>query len=137
MAHKYPGVPSFRLKDINDEPFYISGLKVTPISVNHGKLPIYGYRIGSFAYITDASYISEESMELLKGLDLLIINGLRHKPHFAHFTVKEALKVIDELKPRQAYITHICHDLGLHAEEDAKLPANVGLAYDGLVASIS
>lgn len=135
--HKYPGVPSFRLKDINDEPFYISGLKVIPISVNHGKLPIYGYRIGSFAYITDASYISEESMELLKGLDLLIINGLRHKPHFAHFTVEEALKIIDELKPRQAYITHICHDMGLHAEEDAKLPDNVGLAYDGLVASIS
>lgn len=134
---RYPGVPKFKLTDIGNEPFYISGLKIIPISVNHGKLPICGYRIGSFAYITDASYISEESKELLKGLDVLIINGLRHTPHFAHFTVEEALEVIDELKPHKAYITHISHELGLHQEEDAALPENVGLAYDGLTISIS
>lgn len=130
--HPYPGVPTFELHDVNDVPFYIDGLKIIPIEVHHGKLPIVGYRIGKFAYITDASAIEPSEMQKLEGLDMLIINALRHREHFAHFTVEQALEVIKELAPKQAYLTHICHELGLHATEDALLPPNVHLAYDGL-----
>lgn len=129
----YPGAPAFELHEVTDVPLYINGLKITPIAVKHGKLPIVGYRIGRFAYITDASEIEPSERQKLEGLDLLIINALRHREHFAHFTVEQALGIIAELNPKQAYLTHICHDLGLHAEEDALLPKNVHLAYDGLV----
>jgi phosphoribosyl 1,2-cyclic phosphate phosphodiesterase len=98
----------------------------------HGKLSIRGFRIGKFAYITDASYISEHSMELLEGLDTLVLNTLRERKHFAHLSLGEALDIIKELKPKHAYLTHMCHDLGLHSEVDAKLPENVHLAFDGL-----
>lgn len=131
-AAPYPGVPSFELHEVKDVPFFIDGLKVTPVEVNHGKLPIVGYRIGGFAYITDASSIDSSEIKKLEGLDILIINALRHREHFAHFTVEQALKIIEEIKPKQAYLTHICHELGLHTCEEASLPPNIHLAYDGL-----
>ena len=130
----YPGVPSFRIHEIDEhKPFMISGLKITPIPVFHGKLPIVGYRIGDFAYITDASMIPEESMDLLRDLDVLIINSLRKTPHFAHFSLEESLAVIGQLKPRRAYLTHLCHEMGCHADVEKELPENVRIAYDGLV----
>ena len=129
----YPGVPAYDMHEIDDTPFMIRGVKVIPISVFHGKLPIVGYRIGDFAYVTDAKFIPEEEMEKLKDLDVLVLNGLRFKDHFAHFTVEEALKVIDELKPKRAFLTHFCHEIGKHSEFEAKLPENVHPCYDGLV----
>lgn len=129
----YPGVPSFEMHEIDDAPFLIKGVKVIPISVLHGKLPIVGYRIGNFAYVTDAKTIPEEEKEKLRNLDVLVLNGLRFKEHFAHFTVEEALKIIEELKPRRAYLTHFCHEIGLHADFEKNLPENVHACYDGLV----
>lgn len=130
--HPYPGVPSFEMHEIGSLPFMVNGLKVEPIELSHGKLPIVGYRIGRFAYITDASSIDDRELDKLRDLDTLIINALRFRPHFAHFNVEQALEVIREVKPRHAYLTHICHDMGLHSEVDAGLPENVHLAYDGL-----
>lgn len=129
----YPGVPSFDMHEIDETPFLIKGVKITPISVLHGKLPIVGYRIGDFAYVTDAKIIPEEEKEKLRNLDVLVLNGLRWKDHFAHFTVEEALKVIEELKPKRAYLTHFCHEIGKHCDFEAKLPEGVHACYDGLV----
>lgn len=131
--HPYPGVPKFDLHEItSDRPFHIRGLEIQPIEVMHGKLPILGYRIGSFAYVTDAKTIDSEEKEKLYGLDALIVNALRKTDHFAHFTLEEALKLIAEVKPRRAYLTHISHELGKAADIEKELPDNVFLAYDGL-----
>lgn len=129
----YPGVPSFDMHEIDDAPFMIKGIKIIPITVYHGQLPITGYRIGDFAYVTDAKTIPEEEMEKLRGLDVLVVNGLRYKDHFAHFTVDEALNLIEELKPKRAYLTHFCHEIGKHCEFEAKLPENVYACHDGMV----
>lgn len=134
--HLYPGVPALDMKVIDNYPFYINGLKVVPIEVLHGKMPIFGYRIGRFAYVTDAKYISPDEKEKLYGLDTLIVNGLRDKEHFAHFTIAEALELIEEVKPRQAFLTHMNHEAGKHAELDARLPENVHPAYDGEVIQV-
>lgn len=130
--HPYPGVPNIALHEIGETPFYFQGLKIIPIHVMHAKLPILGYRIGNFAYITDAKTVEESEIEKLQGVKLLIVNALRHAPHFSHFDVDEALAFIDKVKPEQAYLTHISHDMGKHAEVDKTLPENVHLAYDGL-----
>lgn len=129
----YPGVPAFDMHEITDAPFIVKGVKIIPISVLHGKLPIVGYRIGDFAYVTDAKTIPEEEMDKLKDLEVLILNGLRFKDHFAHFTVEEALEIIKKLNPKRAYLTHFCHEIGKHCEFEKKLPPYVYAAYDGLV----
>lgn len=132
-SKKYPGVPSFEIKEVSkDSPFFVKGVEIQPIEVLHGKLPILGFRIGKFAYITDAKYISDEEKEKLDGLDVLIVNALRAREHFAHFTIDEALKLIEEVKPKRAYLTHLCHEVGHHHAFDASLPPNVSPAYDGL-----
>lgn len=128
----YPGVPTFEMHEIGDRPFYINGLRIEPVEVMHGKLPIVGYRIGKFAYITDAKTISETEKEKLEGLDVLIVNSLRDKPHFAHFSYSEAMSLIEELRPKTVYLTHMNHEAGLHTELEARTPANVHPAYDGL-----
>lgn len=130
--HPYPGVPRFNMVEIPNEPFFVEGVEITPVEVMHGKLPIYGYRIGNFAYITDAKTIPEMEMEKLYGLDTLIINALRKEEHFAHLNVQEALDIIAELKPRRAFLTHMNHQIGLASEIDEMLPPNVRFAYDGL-----
>lgn len=130
--HPYPGVPRLDLKTIGDVPFYIDGLKITPVEVLHGKLPITGYRIGNFAYVTDIKTISESQKEKLKGLDVLILSCLRiNHPHFAHLILPEALSIIDELKPKRCYLTHACHNLGRHEDVALILPDGVEYAYDG------
>lgn len=131
-THPYPGVPKFDMRIIDNYPFYIDGLKIIPIEVLHGSKPIYGYRIGDFAYITDAKHISEIEKEKLYGLRLLIVNALRDQEHFAHFTIKEALELVNEVKPEKVYFTHMNHDAGKHNELDDRLPDNVHPAYDGL-----
>lgn len=131
--HAYPGVPSFEMHEIDDVPFLVKGVKIIPISVMHGKLPILGYRIGKFAYVTDAKTIPDEEKEKLQDLEVLVLNCLRYKDHFAHLTYEEALKIIDELKPKRTYLTHFCHEIGKHCELEKKLPENVFPAYDGMV----
>lgn len=127
----YPGVPRFELHTIGDTPFMVNGVKIIPIEVMHGKMPILGYRIGDFAYITDCKTLPEESKEKLTGVKTLIINALRPIPHFAHLSFEEARELIEELKPEQVYLTHFCHEAGLHDEIDAAFNANIHPAYDG------
>lgn len=129
--HLYPGVPTFDMKVISDTPFFIKGVKVTPINVMHGKLPIYGYRIGNFAYITDCHTLPEEELDKLRDLDVLIINALRWQPHFSHLSIPEAEALIEKIKPRRAFLTHFCHKAGTHAEMCERLPENIRPAYDG------
>ena len=128
----YPGVPTFDMHVIENKPFFIKGLKIEPIEVMHGRLPIYGYRIGKFAYVTDAKTIAPEEMEKLEDLDVLIINALRDIPHFAHLTIAEALEIIDQLKPKRAYLTHFGHEAGLYTELEERMPDNVLPAYDNM-----
>ncbi len=134
--HPYPGVPTFEVHQLSGQPFYIDGLKIIPINVMHGQLPIFGYRIGDFAYITDAKTIPEEEIEKLYGLKVLIVNSLRQREHFAHFSVAEALHLIDEIKPQEAYLTHFNHEIGLHSELEQQLPPHVHPCYDGLTIHI-
>jgi phosphoribosyl 1,2-cyclic phosphate phosphodiesterase len=129
-AEKGGGVPQIDLQTI-DGPFAIGALDVVPIPVCHGPRPILGFRFGAFAYLTDCNRIPDESWPLLQGLDVLVLDALRHRAHPTHFTVAEAVDVVSRLVPRRAYLTHICHDLP-HAATNAALPANVELAYDGL-----
>jgi len=129
---KYPGVPELNINTIKNIPFLINQLKITPIRVKHLNLPIFGFRINKFAYITDANYISNTEKNKLRGLDCFVINGLRKKQHISHFSLKEALDLIADVKPQQAYITHISHQLGHHRQVQTELPQNVFLAYDGL-----
>lgn|SRR5574344_193169 len=128
----YPGTPQFTLHqhDMND--FVVHGINIKPIRVMHNLLPISAYRIGNFAYITDASFIPEESFELLKGCDTIVINALRENEHIAHFTINEALEAIEKIAPQRAYLTHASHEIGLHASLANRLPKNVFMAYDGL-----
>lgn len=133
----YPGVPALKRVIIDGEsPFFINGLKIIPINILHGKLPILGYRIGDFAYVTDAKTIPDEEMEKLKGLEVLVINALRPRQHFAHLSIEEALSIIQQLKPREAYLTHFNHEIGLHSEFEKLLPPHVHPCYDGLTINI-
>lgn len=132
---KYPGLPEFDLQEVDidkDSTIKIKELEITPIEVMHFKLPILAYRIGDFAYITDAKTISEKEKQKLKGVKHLVVNALRKEEHFSHFSLSEALNLIAELQPEKAYLTHISHFLGFHQEINRELPSNVQLAYDGL-----
>ena len=129
---KYPGVPEIEVHAIQNEAFEIAGVDILPILVNHYYLDVFGYRFGDFTYITDANFISEEEIEKIKGSKILVINALRKTHHVSHFTLAEALELIEQIKPERAYITHLSHMMGLHEEVQAELPAGVFLAYDGL-----
>jgi phosphoribosyl 1,2-cyclic phosphate phosphodiesterase len=129
---RYPGTPAFDIHEVEKAPFKINATEVIPIPLLHYKLPILGYRIKNMAYITDASAIPELSFSLLKNLDILIINALREKPHIAHFSLNQALQMIETIAPKKAYLTHVSHDFGLYKERAKTLPQNVYLAYDGL-----
>ncbi len=128
------GVPNLRLFPFGG-PCCFDSVLVTPIPLLHGRLPIYGYRFGSFAYLTDCSSIPDASWPLLEGVESLAIDALRDRPHATHLTVRQALDAIARLSPRRAWLTHICHDLG-HAATSARLPPGVEVAYDGLVVDI-
>jgi len=128
------GIPQLEARQIT-QPFDVAGVHVVPVPLIHGRTPILGLRFGSFAYLTDCSAIPDESWPLVTGVDTLVIDALRHKPHPTHFTVAEALVAVERIAPRRAYFTHMCHDLP-HAETCARLPAGVELAYDGLVLDV-
>ncbi|HUU14704.1 MAG TPA: MBL fold metallo-hydrolase [Terriglobia bacterium] len=129
-SYKYGGVGKLD-PHVIDGPFELWGLKLVPVPVFHGDLPVLGFRFGNAAYVTDFSTIPDDSMALLEGLDVLVLDALRHKPHPTHSTVENSLKLVEQLKPRRAFFTHIAHQLG-HAETNAALPPNVRLAHDGL-----
>lgn len=130
----YPGIPKINLHSISsEEPFQACGIEVTPIEVFHHRLPVLGFRIKDFTYITDANRIEESEIEKVRGSEVLVINGLRKQQHISHFTLDEALSLIADIGPARACITHISHQLGKHADVSAELPENVELAYDGLV----
>lgn len=132
-TYKYPGIPEVNLFDIsNANEFTVNGTEITPIKLMHYKMPVFGFRIGNLAYITDANFIAPEEMEKLYGLDVLVLNALRKKEHISHFNLEGALQVIAELKPKRAYLTHVSHLMGKHEEVSKELPENVFLGEDGL-----
>jgi phosphoribosyl 1,2-cyclic phosphate phosphodiesterase len=134
VARKGGGVPQLEPLEITG-PFSIGGVRIVPVLVWHGDMPVLGFRLGSFAYLTDCNRIDDASWPLLDGLDTVVIDALRDRPHSTHFSVAEALDVVARLKPRRALTTHMTHDLG-HAATSARLPPGVELAYDGLVLDV-
>lgn len=129
---KYPGIPEIKLHLLENKLTTIDNVDFLPIEVMHYKLPVFGFRINDFTYITDANYISETEKKKIKGSKVIVINALRRESHISHYTFEEAIKLMEELKPEQAYFTHISHQLGLHSEVEKELPAFISLAYDGL-----
>jgi len=128
----YPGVPQIQLNAIKNEIFTIQNTSIQPIRVLHKNLPILGYKIKQFAYITDASHITDQELEKLQGIHTLVLNAVRREPHHSHFTLEQALGIFQKIKPTQGYITHISHLLGKHQDVSKELPSNIQLAYDGL-----
>lgn len=135
--HKYGGVPNLVVRQICvDKDFRIGTVRVVPIRVMHYRLPILGFRIGSFVYLTDVKTIEDNELEKLEGVDTLVISALRKTEHISHQTLDEALEIIHRVKPGIAYLTHMSHEIGLHAKVEEKLPPHVRLAYDGLEISV-
>ena len=138
--HRYPSVPEMSLHTIGTEPFEVGTLRITPIYGLHYKLPVVGFRIatkldsasGQMVYLTDFNHIDESEIEKIKGVEALVINALRHEKHISHFSLPEALEVAAKVGAQQTWLTHMSHQIGLHAEEEAKLPEGVHFAYDGL-----
>lgn len=130
--NKYPGIPTVALHEIANQPFDVNGVMFIPIEVMHMHLPVFGYRVKDFTYITDAKTITESEKEKIKGSKVLVLNALRIDEHYSHFNLQEALDLVEELQPERAYFTHISHLLGFHEEVSKRLPKNVYLAYDGL-----
>ena len=132
-AKRYPGAPNFDVNLITkDSKFQIKDLTIIPVESMHMKLPVLGFRIINFAYLTDVKTIQKEELEKLKNLDVLVINALRFDPHPSHLNVDEAIDIINQINPKMTYLTHISHNMGFHNEVCEKLPANISLAYDGL-----
>jgi phosphoribosyl 1,2-cyclic phosphate phosphodiesterase len=129
---KYPGIPELNLITIDDAPFMIGDIPVTPILVWHLKMPVLGFRFGKFTYITDANKIDPEEQEKIKGSAMMVLNALRHKEHISHYTIDEAVAMVGHLRVPAAYFTHISHQLGLHEEINKTLPGGMALAWDGL-----
>ncbi len=138
VVNRYPGVPQLTTEVVEPcKAFRVGGLEVMPLRVMHGKLPILGFRIGPLGYITDMTTMDEEDFRLLQGIRLLVVNALRHEPHPTHQTVEQAIAFSRQLGEQlPTYLIHMSHHLGVHAEEDAKLPPNIHLAYDGLVLNV-
>ncbi|MCR4920635.1 MAG: MBL fold metallo-hydrolase [Bacteroidaceae bacterium] len=134
VVNRYPGVPQLTAEVVEPhETIHVGTLDVVPLRVIHGKLPILGFRIGPLGYITDMTTMPDEDFELLKGIKLLVVNALRHEPHPTHQTVAQAIEFSQRLgADLPTYLIHMSHHLGLHAEEEARLPENIRLAYDGL-----
>jgi phosphoribosyl 1,2-cyclic phosphate phosphodiesterase len=128
---RYPGVPQVDCVEIDRNPFQINGVGITPIPVLHYKLPVLGFRIGDFSYITDANHIPEESFALLEGTEILVLNALQKEPHISHFTLDQAIEQALRIGAKKTYFTHISHRLGLHDEVEKELPEGMFLAYDG------
>jgi len=132
----YPGIPEIEMHLINNSPFIIEDVEFIPVRIFHEKLPVLGFRVGNFAYLTDVKTINDNEIYKLRGLDILVISALRKEKHHSHLNLEEALELIKIIDPKKAYLTHLSHRFGLHKEESKKLPKNVYLAFDGLSLSI-
>ncbi|TAH41592.1 MAG: MBL fold metallo-hydrolase [Bacteroidetes bacterium] len=130
--HTYPGIPKLNLKTIDNKPFSIGDIPVLPIEVKHMQLPVLGFRFNEFTYITDANYIDEAEKEKIKGTRYLVLNALRKEKHPSHFTLNEALALIEEIRPEKTWLTHLSHQMGKHADVNSQLPKGVECAFDGL-----
>jgi phosphoribosyl 1,2-cyclic phosphate phosphodiesterase len=130
------GLPEMILHTIDKEPFTIGDIPFIPIQVMHREMPVLGFRMGDFTYITDANFIAKEEQEKIKGSKVLILNALRPEPHPTHFTLQEALNLVAQLDVPQVYFTHFSHQIGLHEKTSETLPKGIELAYDGLVFSM-
>ena len=133
---KYPGIPQINLQTIDETPFDIGDINIQPFTVWHHKMPVFGFRFGKFTYITDANKIDNPVKEKLKGSDVIVLNALRNEQHISHFTLKEAIALVEELQIPNAYFTHISHQLGKHDDVEKNLPPGIHLGYDGLVLTI-
>ena len=131
----YPGIPRLKLNTIDENTFSVNGIAVSPLPVMHLRMPVLGFRIENFSYITDANYIPPETIEKLKGTETLVLNALQREQHISHFNLSEALEMVETIQPNHTYFTHISHKLGLHADVEKELPENVSLAFDGLQVS--
>lgn len=129
---KYPGIPQINLHTIDETPFQIGDIKVQPFTVWHHKMPVFGFRFGKFTYITDANRIDDAVKEKIKGSDTIVLNALRNEQHISHFTLNEAVALVQELNIPNAYFTHISHQLGKHDDVEKALPPGIHLGYDGL-----
>jgi phosphoribosyl 1,2-cyclic phosphate phosphodiesterase len=129
---KYPGIPELNLNTISTEPFMVGDIPVIPIQVWHLKMPVMGFRFGSFTYITDANRIEENEKNKIRGSEILVLNALRRQKHISHFSLGEAIDLVEELQIPEAYFTHLSHQMGLHAEIESELPEQIHLAWDGL-----
>lgn len=129
---KYPGVPLINVHEIENEAFLIKDVVFTPIEVLHHRLPVFGFRIKDFTYITDVNYISEQELEKAYGSKVLVLGALQRQKHISHFTLDEAIEVAQKVNADMTYFTHISHKMGLHSEVEKELPPNIRLAYDGL-----
>lgn len=132
--HEFPGLPEADLHELSgdEDCFLVGGQSVTPIKAMHKNLPILGYRVGQLTYITDANYIEDSQMAKMNGVSVLVVNALRKEKHFSHFCLSEALNVIERVRPKRAYLTHVSHEMGLYADVSNELPEYVEIAYDGL-----
>lgn len=128
----YPGVPKINLNSIENIPFNVGDVELIPIDVWHHKMPVKGFRIGGFTYITDANRIEQEEIEKIKGSEIIVINALRKTDHISHFKLSEAIELLEELNPKKAYLTHISHYLGKHDNVQNEIPHFIEIAYDGL-----
>jgi phosphoribosyl 1,2-cyclic phosphate phosphodiesterase len=133
---KYPGTPQITLNEIQNRPFQVEGIDILPIEVMHYKLPVFGFRIKDFAYITDVNFISEKELAKVRGSKVVVLSALQKQAHISHYTLAQAVEVLEEIAPEQAYITHISHRMGLHREVNGELPSFIKLAHDGLVINL-
>ena len=128
----YRGVPQIELHEFGTKPFEVEGVEIVPIKGEHLRFEVTGFRFGKLAYLTDFKYIAEEELQKLLGVEVLVVNALRFEPHDSHFSVGEALQLIEKVAPKRAYLTHMSHDIGLHCVANLRLPEGVEFAYDGL-----
>lgn len=135
-TYRYPGIPQMHLHLIENKSFVIDDLEILPIRGFHYKLPVFGFRFGKIAYVTDVNHLEEAEVDKLRGLEILVLNALRKEEHLSHYNLSQALELIAEVKPGKAYLTHLSHQMGFYDEVQAELPENVFLSYDGLVLEV-
>ncbi|MFC5411215.1 MBL fold metallo-hydrolase [Larkinella bovis] len=129
---KYPGIPRIRMHEIGNESFDIEGIPFIPIDVLHHRLPVFGYRIYNFTYLTDLNYISDEELAKVYGTEILVLDALQIEPHLSHFTLDQAIALTERIRPERTYFVHMSHKIGLHREVEKRLPASIRLGYDGM-----
>ena len=132
----YPGIPRLSLNTIDGQDFSVNGINFSPLPVMHLHMPVLGFRIENFSYITDAKFIPPDTIEKLRGTEVLVLNALQREQHISHFNLSEALEMVETIRPRQTYFTHLSHKMGLHADVEKELPDGVSLAFDGLQLTI-